>query len=535
MRPASPVPNEMWGCCTRPVRCGVFLAVATPHHCTIVSLSSAFDAMRTVLVCLICAVTVVGYFQVVYFNPSIELISFIQTVTVTDPVPSTDPPRSTMRSDSREMEAPARSSPEDTAQRVGASRSLQQVDDDLVAQKATPRSRRPKKGDATLGGPVPEPPATVTTPQEQPRFAAGATPPPTIGHAKEELAKKRFNAKHHMVNQVQLWLDYPLSYFLCVRCGMADVWFITANLVSVIHPFFGFAAAYYIIRAGFGRGTGVSESPQASPHGVDPTAKTPKRPADETDAFASPTIAVDAGDDAKSDGNSLFSNVNVRQLRLAAVLFVIRNTLDTLDGVVARLHRRRDGRAHVPSPTNIGFNGHSVDMIGDFLGVVAIGVCCILFLIGRNIAVSRAPLKVMAMLRVRSSVIKSPMLPKCVGMVGMILIFNAAWGWQVFMLRYSNLFDVYAVSYSDIFELDQNFHVRLSEYLWALVCGDMLVQYLIVAMWYNRIWELAQVFFFIGYPFVVLLNLYSLWVWNRVILAVPRAAAIVAADPSNFL
>jgi phosphatidylglycerophosphate synthase len=473
--------------------------------------------------------------------------------------------------------------------------------------------------------PVEAPPASSANRQFRARGADDATKPLAVLRTdnvkpdkaddapKYNFRDRRFNAKLHMVNQAQLFVDYPISYWLTVDVGMADWPFINANLISIIHPIVALVAGYLIVKSatsglanananGTNGGNGVNGSPAAcsiskmeasvserplgksgvpsmmlsstfpgenvplitstSPNINVPQSATPSASAtrDLTLLAVSPThhasrsmgtpglasvsvvdfetivestLAENELVQKEAAGTKMFSSVNVRLLRLAAFVFWLRNFLDTLDGVIARVQRHRAGVS--AKATTVGLNGHSLDMATDTLGVVAVGLSMIALLMTKNLVIARIPAAIMVRLGYRTHLSKNQIFSKAVAWAGLLyLMYTAAW-WETFMLRYANLFDQHANTNPAIFVLDNNFHVRLSEFLWSYTCGDALLQYLILAMFFNKIWETVQCFCFVGIPWSTVLAAYSFWVWNRVILADPTAALIVAENPELFM
>ena len=288
---------------------------------------------------------------------------------------------------------------------------------------------------------------------------------------RHNFRSQRFNAKLHMVNQLQLFMDYPVAYWLTVDVDIASWPWMSANLISLIHPVFGVIAGYCIFKArhgntakesssgterghmrtlsstapAFERAALVSHTPSPHANGpggnsapgaaavspmndtiagtpaYDPATNTPqtrsrslaagalgtpslgpssaadfemREPAASKDFAASlngpGAAAADAADGSgathdelgnavrQAGGKDLFASANASLLRWAAVFFWIRNFLDTLDGVVARVQRHRAGI--VVSTTSFGFNGHVLDMVTDTAGVTFINVAIFVFL-----------------------------------------------------------------------------------------------------------------------------------------------------------
>uniref|UniRef100_A0A7S1R0Y6 Uncharacterized protein n=1 Tax=Neobodo designis TaxID=312471 RepID=A0A7S1R0Y6_NEODS len=250
-----------------------------------------------------------------------------------------------------------------------------------------------------------------------------------------------------------------------------------------------------------------------------------------------------AGSDAPADdepgsavkqagGKDLFSSANMSLLRWAAFFFWVRNFLDTLDGVVARVQRHRAGI--VVTSTSFGFNGHVLDMVTDTAGVTFINVAIFVFLSSKNLALARVPSALLLRFGFRAHLQKSQLVPRAIAFIGLCMVGFLGLCWETTMLRYSNLFDAHANTDPDLFVLDNNFQVRLTQFLWALTCGDMVLVYIILAICFNKMWECTQAMFFLGYPWMLILSMYCSYVWHRVVLADPAAARIVAQNPDLF-
>jgi len=404
-----------------------------------------------------------------------------------------------------------------------------------------------------------------------------------------DFRTRRFGAKLHMIFQGQFFLDYPISYYLTVDVGMADWWWMSANLISMIHPFVGLLAGYIIVKSSYppekntakenrvnnlqvapqspqGASTSaafehISLMPVASP--VAPTVVTQGGPATPPasvvmlNASASPThpiksiqssaaiVEFDAVDSEINDNNELveksesrrrlFSSVNMKLLRLGAVLFWLRNYLDTFDGVMARVQRHRAGIRY--TSTTMGFNGHSLDVLNDALGGLCVMLGVFFMLLSKNLPISRIPSAILVRLGFRQHLSKSQIFSKIVGFLGLLYLLLTGTCWETFMLRYSNLFDQHANTNAAIFALDSHPHVRFNQWLWSMVCGDSLMQYVLIAMLWSpqKVWELTQFYFFVGIPGVLTIFAYSFWVWDNVVLQNPVAARIIAENPEQFI
>lgn len=534
------------------------------------------------------------HFFFVYREPSEDLIAFISKVTANN-LAETDPksPARAQPGDIVTGEKPAKKTEDGVVSPPGKSASERKllavtvdgtdIEGDLAPAKGSRRQRdrkskqnqQPNNNNNPVPAATPDTEVGVRLPAAVPDAASPGAPGPVNGDlavapaVRYNFRKLRFNAKLHMVNQFQLFIDYPLGYWFTVDLDGASWPYMSANLISIIHPLFGLAAGYFIVKAatnaralgnqnssGSGaaaafeqsalvRGGSVDRSPVAattvsgSKHDLSivmsPSMGTGASPGV---AIGSPTFDEYGNDGSERNASALLAAVNVKYLWVAAVMFWMRNFLDTLDGVVARVQRHRSGAVSAGgSATTMGFNGHSLDMVTDTLGVACIGLGIIILLFSRtNLTVARIPSQFLVRLGMPSGYLgKSQLLSKLVVICGLLYLGLTGACWETFMLRYANLFDQHANTNPAIFELDNNIHVRLTEFFWAWSCGDSLLSYLIIFMIFNKIWEGLQVFFFLGIPWCLMLTLYCTYVWNRVIMMDPTAAEIVARNPDMFL
>jgi len=249
---------------------------------------------------------------------------------------------------------------------------------------------------------------------------------------------------------------------------------------------------------------------------------------------------TDTADDAAEkdkDWSQLFASVNVKYFRIAAVCVLFRNILDTMDGIVARTQRANAiaRGIHLPPPvTTVGFNGHTMDMVTDTFGIVAVGFAIHYVICTKTLTWHRIPTAIFKRIAPRLVGNKNQFIVKVLAWCGLAYLAVASSTWETFMIRYSNLFDVHANTNTAIFLLESNWHVRMTQMLWSFSCGDAMVFALIVMLATNRVWEGAQLMLLVGMPWQAVLVGYSLWVWQNVILANPVAAKIIFNSPELF-
>lgn len=430
---------------------------------------------------------------------------------------------------------------------------------------------------------------TITGPQRsmippvdlgQPNVIRNTSSSAEFPSGRPDFSQQRFSAKLHMINPIQLFTDYPISHFVSIEMGLIEMEWITANVISCIHPIFGILAGYLVIKSRIGGSSSSSSNstannnsasgiPSSTSNGtISPTSVVMQDIPSETPPLSSPVGDSDtigptvANRRTRSAANveelatmertdstiniptdketaALLSDVSTKQsvqihtLRLACLAMMVRNTLDTLDGVFARL-RKQSRPPGVPPPRLFGFTGEVIDGVTDVTGVLFFALGCATFLFSRSVIVSRIPSSLLSRLGFRTHIVRPLYFSRTVIVFGLLYISFASSIWESFVLKYQSLFDAYANHNAQIFELDSNVHVRIMEICWSLTCGDAIFSVLIALTFFNRLWEGIQFYFFIGYPWLLLVTIYSFWVWNSVILTNPVAASIIAQNPNLF-
>lgn len=467
------------------------------------------------------------------------------------------------------------------------------------------------------------------------------------------FATKRFNAKLHMINPLQLLTDYPVAYYMSAHLRLIDVPMVTANLISLLHPLVALIGGYCFIKAvrvvphGSVNGGAaaclssavVSASPstgaaviassdvvsttngatgilshthhrrttslaslvvaasanvggsdeyhhtEMSPLVITRNASAPSMFADRviSPVNAAPTALIvnDAAmslsempqtpvtahtpgsalmptpkslttmikvcEDARKERPAIITRaapslhagavaegsryVSTTMVRAGCLLFMLRNFLDSLDGVVSRLQRARDPAAAAgaaASGTSFGFNGHTVDVVTDIVGsfFVLYGVLKLLW--KQEVFISRGVHNLLYRFGLRWHTTRSLLVGKIVAFCGLAIPGFIGGTWEAVMLSYANLFDVHAQVNPVIFALDNHPQVRLNQFFWALTCGDFTFSVFITTLFFGCIWECVQLYFFFGYLWVAFVVMHSSYVWHFVVLANPVAAALVA-------
>lgn len=295
--------------------------------------------------------------------------------------------------------------------------------------------------------------------------------------------KTRLPSKYHMLNPSLLFVDYPICRWLAIDLGLREVPFVTANFVSLLHPLFGIAAAICMIKAA------VPPEPYPTPQkdvekvGFDPTP--PRIPEGRARKWL---------------------------MLLAALLFTIRNTLDTLDGVMARAKA-------VPGQviaTGIGFNGHLLDVVTDMFGVT-------IFLISIWVHYFRLHHKLerhsLPGLRWVVDRLVSPNGPGtgCVDAVwcsrllvllGVAMPCITGLSWETTMLKMQNTFDRHTDN-AQIMELERSPIVQLTYYIWSLSCSDSIFLYIIVALLLGYLHDFMCVLALFGWAWLMLISIVS--------------------------
>lgn len=437
-------------------------------------------------------------------------------------------------------------------------------------------------------------------------------------------AAHRYNAKLKMLNPLQLLMDYPLSYILAVKLKLATgeipffASFLTANFVTVVHPLFGVAAAVMFYKSLDSRGC-----------------------------------------------------LQLRYARTGCILFSFRNFLDTLDGVVARVQKygvigqqTEEQIANLENKKQIGqitlgLNGHSLDMIMDFIGsfipflalviitarmqqlksltmsrfAVRFFSSCYLTsrffsefyaiprspvgstvemgerigddppcgrqLIGEDSGcneIPKSPVKKHTLVVVTSQgdqQVQSPtllleterfggttsttqsskftrflhkalllnhycmqkvhlfdplptaavgeeklrknekeiLLVRAIALIGLFFVAVTSAVWESWMIRYSNLFDIFSSSNGGLANFEANsVHLKLNQFLWSFTMGDATLSIYMICLWFGVLWEFVQFYFFVMYPWLIFLSMYSMYVWLFVVRSNPAAAAIIESE-----
>ena len=360
----------------------------------------------------------------------------------------------------------------------------------------------------------------------------------------DEFHPLRYNTKLHLINPLQLFTDYPVSYFICELMGFAKLWWVSANLISLIHPLFGLAAGIVIaksVKQIDNPPTDVELRKVVSSHQLAPTPKLGEVVSFSEDSpssgggMGSPMGTSEAATAAELEptakGTYNTTTVNMKMLRIGCVLFSFRNFLDSMDGVIARLQRRyiaeASGIAPTAGPQSYGFNGHSVDVFTDLLGVIMCSCGIAYFMFRRGLVLSR-PFSAILSRFTRIHRTRAAIFGKVVATGGLVYMAIVGVTWEEFMLRQTNLFDVHSPTNPAIWALEQDHRVRLNQFLWSLSCGDSVFSVLITALFFNKIWEAVQTYFFVGYAWYLLVALHANYVWHWVILENPVAARIIA-------
>eukprot|EP01061_Rhynchopus_euleeides_P010869 TRINITY_DN20440_c0_g1_i1.p1 TRINITY_DN20440_c0_g1~~TRINITY_DN20440_c0_g1_i1.p1 ORF type:complete len:379 (+),score=161.81 TRINITY_DN20440_c0_g1_i1:161-1297(+) len=261
----------------------------------------------------------------------------------------------------------------------------------------------------------------------------------------------RLPAKYRMLNPLLMLLDYPVCRFLTFDLGIKDLSFVSANLISLIHPVVGVTAAYVLYRSAGSAGG------------------TPGRYSRATD--------IEGGDITPGTEGALKQNQYL--VKISAVLFQGRNTLDTLDGVVARAQRQGQ---KIATGLEGGFNGHTLDVITDMTGVTIfmISVWCTFYKLRAKVDKHSLP----GLKQVVEKLLASGLTPVSVSRVlvfaGVAMICLTGAMWETTMLQMQKFFD--DTANPEILALEQSPQVQLCYFLWAFTCSDTLFTYTIIAM-----------------------------------------------------
>ena len=430
----------------------------------------------------------------------------------------------------------------------------------------------------------------------------------------------RFNSKQHLISRDQL-LGYPIAYFFIVYLELFKFTYLTANLVSCIHPLFGIAAGYCIYRASCiytstqaSKATSPrlknhldedlellekenqvistlnisskTETPDLSTgsttpsqgcrrHGagdpLDATSVMPQSTDNSNRGAIKPSSCCIAIAATVTGGRGVFQRCSSYKtlLRFGAIFALIRSGLDQWDGVLARSKRlwpddigsspwwmvpydesagspvmpmlgrsgTNSSRPLVSEVATYGFNGHSLDVATDIIGVSAMFVGVLIFVWTRLPESKVFPTVLMIANKVKWKLpFQNPqqfkMLVCIIGIAGVFAC--SGFTWEKFMMRHVNLFDEFGPTQPSIRELEGSLAVRLNQWCWSLVCGDALVFYVVAAVFFDVLWPVAQVLCFGGLIWLPSMVLWSLILWNFVILKHPDALNIVRLNPWNF-
>eukprot|EP00756_Hemistasia_phaeocysticola_P065819 Hpha_TRINITY_DN8807_c0_g1::TRINITY_DN8807_c0_g1_i2::g.141548::m.141548 len=307
--------------------------------------------------------------------------------------------------------------------------------------------------------------------------------------------KTRLPSKYRMLNPTLLFVDYPVCRWLALDVGLRKIPFVTANFVSLVHPLFGIAAAAAMVKGA------------VPPEDLAPT---PKKDVERVGFDPAPTPRRIAEGEPKK-----------WLLWLAALLFTIRNTLDTLDGVMARA-RAAPGQKIA---TGVGFNGHVLDVVTDMFGVT-------IFLISIWVHYFRLRFRLerhnLPGLRWVVDRLVSPRGPGtgCVDalwcsrllvLLGVAMPCITGLSWETTMLKMQNIFD-HHTNNPQIMELERQPVVQLTYYAWSLTCSDSLFLYIIVALLLGYLHDFMCVLAVFGLMWLLVLSVVSLAVthWLQV-------------------
>ncbi|KAJ9473167.1 hypothetical protein DIPPA_23805 [Diplonema papillatum] len=290
------------------------------------------------------------------------------------------------------------------------------------------------------------------------------------GSASYTSGEVRLPTKYRMLNPLLLIMDYPICRWLTFDQKWKDLSFMSANLISLVHPLVGFAAAYVLVKAA-----------------------SPPKPHTHT----APDVRDVEMATCPLKNTEPVGYQSALLVKIAALLFTARNTLDTLDGVMARA-QREEGQAIA---TGMGFNGHLLDVVTDMVGVTAF-----MMSVWYHYYKLRFRTEKHGLPGVREVVCKlsnmglSPVsISRILTFFGLTMICLTGLSWETTMLKFQVLFD-HATS-PDLLALEKSPVVQACYFLWSLTCADTLFSYLIIALLCN-----------VGHDWVVLLSIYG-WGW----------------------
>eukprot|EP01062_Namystynia_karyoxenos_P062442 TRINITY_DN55321_c0_g1_i1.p1 TRINITY_DN55321_c0_g1~~TRINITY_DN55321_c0_g1_i1.p1 ORF type:complete len:421 (+),score=157.52 TRINITY_DN55321_c0_g1_i1:108-1265(+) len=312
-------------------------------------------------------------------------------------------------------------------------------------------------------------------------------------------ATGRLPAKYRMLNPTLLFVDYPICRWLAVDVGLREVSFFTANFVSLVHPIFGVLAAVALAKAAV-----PPEEELLTPRDVErgfSTGVTPRKSAE--------------------------GEVRVWLVQLAVLLFTIRNTLDTLDGVMARA--RAGGRK---LETGIGMNGHVLDVATDMLGVTVFLCSVWVHFFRLRIKLERHSLPGLREVVARlysprgpgTGCVDAVWCSRLLVFVGVAMTCITGLSWETTMLKMQDIFDRNTGNV-EVMELERAPVVQVCYFLWSLTCSDAQFFYIIVAALLGYLHDFMCVLAVYGWAWLAVLSLFSAGVtdWLR---AHPTVAAI---------
>ena len=299
-----------------------------------------------------------------------------------------------------------------------------------------------------------------------------------------EMMITRLPSKYRMLNPFLLFVDYPLCRFVTFDLKLKDVPGVSANLVSLVHPLVAVLASITIIRAAY-----------------------PPRSRPDSESTELPLVTKDS-----SQSLVVPAEPNFFLVKLAAFLFTLRNTLDTLDGVLARAQQSKT------LSTKVGFNGHLLDVVTDMAGVTCFGVCIWyhFYLLKSRVERHSFP----GVREAVSKLISMGLSPVAVSRImvfgGLAMIGMTGMSWETTMLKMQIFFD--ETSNPAIQAVERTPPVQICYLLWSLTCSDTLFTYLTVALMCGVAHDWLLILAVYGWSWLVILTLYSVyttrWIGN---------------------
>ena len=303
---------------------------------------------------------------------------------------------------------------------------------------------------------------------------------PASGGESSSTKYTRQPTKYRMLNPMLYYFDYPVCRFLTFDLGMKDFWWMSANLISLVHPVCGITAAFFMIKSA------STAQQNSSPHGD-----------------------VESADLKNSFPSTPTTSLNLFYVRVAAILFQVRNTLDTMDGVVARAQR---AGKKISTGLEGGFNGHTLDVITDMTGVTIYMISVWFAFYKVKAKLDRHPLPgikqiVEKMLQKNYSAVTVSRVLVFFG-VAMICLTGATW--ETFMLKMQNHFD--NSTDPQVHLLERSVPVQAMYYLWAFTCSDAQFTYLILALLTGVAHEWLIFLAVYGWSWIFILAIFSSYV-----------------------